>query len=73
MTRAPIPPELRARLHGRFPKSPLWAPVEPAPSPWEVIRNALVTGRDHGLNETETAVGIYGVLVARGLITEGRV
>lgn len=73
MTRAPIPPELRARLHARFPKLPLWAPVtEPAPSPWEVIRAVLAKGRADGLDDLQLAAGVYTALVSQGLMDGGR-
>lgn len=72
MTRAPIPRELRARLHARFPKSPLWAPVEPAPSPWEVIRAVLAKGRADGLDDLQLAAGVYTALVSHGHMDGGR-
>lgn len=73
MTRAPIPPELRARLHKRFPHSPLWAPAtEQAPSPWEIIRRVLAKGRADGLDDLQLAGAVYTVLASHGLITDGR-
>ena len=73
MTRAPIPPELRARLHARFPRSPLWAPERPLPpSPWELIRETLARGRADGLSDVQLAGGVYAVLVSHGLLQEGR-
>lgn len=73
MTRAPIPPELRARLHARFPKSPQWAPTgEASPAPWEIIHAALVRGQAGGLNTRQLASGIYAALVSHGLMDGGR-
>lgn len=73
MTRAPIPEDVRARLHKRFPHSPLWAPaVEPAPSPWEIIRQVLAKGRADGLDDLQLAGAVYTVMASHGLIQEGR-
>lgn len=73
MTRPPIPEDVRARLHKRFPHSPLWAPIsEPASSPWEVIRQVLAKGRTDGLDDLQLAGAVYTVLASHGLITEGR-
>jgi hypothetical protein len=64
-----VPEEIRARLHARFPKGKRWLPPPPA---WTVIREVLEQARADGLNDVQTAGGIYTVLVARGLISEGR-
>lgn len=73
MTGAPIPPELRARLHKRFPHSPLWAPArEPAPSPWEIIGQVLAKGRADGLDDIQLAGAVYTALASHDLVTEGR-
>lgn len=72
---ASMDPALRARLHARFPQAAHFAPVpEPAPrpAPFEIILKALVTGHNHGLTHSETATGIYGMLVFHGLISEGQ-
>lgn len=62
--------ELRARLHARFPKAVRWAP--PPPPPWELIRAVLAKGRADGLDDLQLAGGVYAVLVAEGLLSEGR-
>ncbi len=73
MTRAPIPEDLRARLHARFPPIPAVGPERPLPpSPWEMIRQVLAKGRADGLDDVQLAGGIYAVLVSHGLIQEGR-
>lgn len=71
MPREVIPEEIRARLHARFPKQPRFFPVEPE-TPWSLILYVLAQGRRDGLNDTQLAGGVYAVLVARGLISEGR-
>ncbi|SFM41143.1 hypothetical protein [Methylobacterium pseudosasicola] len=69
----PIPEEIRARLHKRFPHSPLWAPAKPLPqSPWEVIRAVLAKGRADRLDDIQLAGAVYTVMASHGLITEGR-
>lgn len=73
MAQAPVdvvPEEVRARLHARFPKAVRWAP--PPPPPWELVRAVLAKGRADGLDDTQLAGGVYAVLVAEGLISEGR-
>lgn len=73
MIRSDVPEHIRARLHKRFPHSPLWAPAAPQPpAPWEIIRDVLDKGRADGLDTLQLAGGVYAVLVARGLISEGR-
>lgn len=73
MTRTPIPEALRARLHARFPRSPLWAPEKPLPpSPWEIIREVLVRGRADGLDDVQLSGGVYAILVSHGLLQEDR-
>jgi hypothetical protein len=74
MTRTEISPELRARLHARFPRSPLWQPPapEPAAAPWELIRSVLAQGRKDGLDDTQLAGGVYAALASHGLLTGGR-
>lgn len=74
MPRAEISPELRARLHARFPRSPLWQPPapEPASAPWTLIRDVLARGRADGLDDTQLAGGVYAALASHGLLTGGR-
>ena len=73
MSAAAIDPALRARLHARFPKSPVWAPPAPAvPSPWELIRQVLAKGRADGLDDVQLAGAVYTVLVSHGLMDGGR-
>ena len=73
MSSAPIPEDLRARLHARFPRSPMWAPPAPAvPSPWELIRQVLAKGRADGLDDIQLAGGVYAMLVSHGLMDGGR-
>ncbi|BAQ49178.1 MULTISPECIES: hypothetical protein [Methylobacterium] len=69
-----VPPELRARLHARFPRSPLWAPpVEQAaePAPLEVIREVLAKAQADGLSTLQQAGAVYAILVGRGLMDGG--
>ncbi|KQU31076.1 hypothetical protein ASG63_16385 [Methylobacterium sp. Leaf94] len=69
----PVPEHIRARLHKRFPHSPLWAPAPaPAPAPWELIRAVLAQGRKDGLDDLQLAGGVYAALVSHGLLSEGR-
>jgi hypothetical protein len=69
VTRAPVPEQLRARLHARFPKAERWAPQ---PAPWELIRETLARGHADGLSDVQLAGGVYAVLVSHGLLQEGR-
>jgi hypothetical protein len=67
-----VPPELRARLHARFPRSPLWAlPVEAPPAPWELIREVLAKTQEDGLSVLQQAGAVYAILVSRGLMDGG--
>jgi hypothetical protein len=69
---ANVPPELRARLHARFPRSPLWSPaVEAPPAPWEVIREVLAKTQEDGLSTMQQAAAVYAILVGRGLMDGG--
>ncbi|NEU13933.1 hypothetical protein G3T14_17620 [Methylobacterium sp. BTF04] len=71
LPREVIPKHIRAPLHKRFPKAPRWFPPVPE-TPWSIIQDVLVQGRRDGLNATQIAGGVYTVLVARGLLSEGR-
>lgn len=66
---ASIDPELRARFRARFPNAKHFAPQ---PAPWEIIRQVLAKGRADGLDDMQLAGGVHSVLVAKGLISEGR-
>lgn len=74
MTRDEAIEELRARLHARFPRSPLWQPLapDPAAAPWVLIRDVLAKGRADGLDDTQLAGGVYAALASHGLLTGGR-
>ena len=71
LPREVIPEHIRVGMHARFPKAPHWFPPVPE-TPWSLIEDVLVQGRRDGLNATQLAGGVYTVLVARGLIAEGR-
>ncbi|TXM95844.1 hypothetical protein FV222_19825 [Methylobacterium sp. WL103] len=47
------------------------AALPPTP-PWELIQEVLIKGRADGLNDRQLAAGVYSILVAKGLISEGR-
>ena len=72
--RAEVTPELRARLHKRFPSCPRWQPPapEPAAAPWILIRSVLSQGRKDGLDDTQLAGGVYAALASHGMLTGGR-
>ncbi len=73
MIAADVPPELRARLHARFPKAPQWLPpVEPTPAPWEVIHQVLAKTQEYGLSVLQQAGAVYAILVGRGLMDGGQ-
>lgn len=66
-----IPEHIRAALHARFPKAVRWMPPEPE-TPWRLIREVLDRGQADGLNSRQQAAGVYSILVAKGIISEGR-
>lgn len=69
---AELSPAIRARLHARFPRSPLWAPpIEPTPAPWELIHQVLAKTQGDGLSTLQQAGAVYAVLVGRGLLDGG--
>ncbi|GJD42249.1 hypothetical protein AFCDBAGC_0084 [Methylobacterium cerastii] len=66
-----IPEHIRVGMHKRFPKHPRWFPPVPE-TPWSLIEDVLAQGRRDGLNNRQLAGGVYTLLVARGLLSEGR-
>ena len=69
---AGVDPDLRARLHRRFPHAPHWAPIREPTPPWEVIYATLAKGMADGLGTLQLAGGVYAVLASHGLLTEAR-
>ncbi|TXM65387.1 hypothetical protein FV226_25140 [Methylobacterium sp. WL12] len=51
-----------------------WAAQAALPStpPWELIREVLDQAQADGLNTRQQAAGVYSIMVAKGLISEGR-
>lgn len=47
------------------------AALPPTP-PWELIREVLDQAQADGLNTRQQAAGVYSIMVAKGLISEGR-
>lgn len=66
-----IPEHIRAPLHARFPNAARWAPPEPE-TPWSIIRDVIAQARRDALNDRQEAAAVYSVLVAKGVISEGR-
>lgn len=79
-----VDPAVIARLANRFKgnartraahaKWAAWAAraAEPPTPPWELMRAVLDKGIVDGLDSRQLAGGLYAVLVAKGLLSEGR-
>ncbi|TXN47344.1 hypothetical protein [Methylobacterium sp. WL7] len=76
-----VDPVVIARLAKRFAGNPrtranharwaAWAARAALP-PWELIQKVLDQAQADGLNTRQQAAGVYSIMVARGLVSEGR-
>ncbi|TXM65401.1 hypothetical protein [Methylobacterium sp. WL120] len=57
--------------HARWAAWATRAALPPTP-PWDLIREVLDQAQADGLNSRQQAAGVYSILVAKGLISEGR-